>query len=53
MGIWFLSSSIAHQGAKHITKLTAVNEKTIDESNEFQNSNIRFNIGTTINLPLG
>jgi POT family proton-dependent oligopeptide transporter len=29
MGIWFLSSSIAHQAGKHIAKLTTVNEKTI------------------------
>ncbi|MDO5104407.1 peptide MFS transporter [Capnocytophaga sp.] len=40
MGIWFLSSSIAHQGGKHISKLTTVNEKTIVESDAFQNSDI-------------
>ncbi|CEN39152.1 peptide MFS transporter [Capnocytophaga cynodegmi] len=40
MGIWFLSSSIAHQGGKHISKLTTVNEKTIVESSAFQNSDI-------------
>ncbi|MBM3430220.1 MAG: peptide MFS transporter, partial [Bacteroidetes bacterium] len=44
MGIWFLSSSIAHQGGKHIAKLTTVNEKTIVESNEFQSSDIDPNI---------
>ncbi|MFM7301645.1 MAG: oligopeptide:H+ symporter, partial [Crocinitomicaceae bacterium] len=44
MGIWFLSSSIAHQGGKHIAKLTTVNEKTIVESNEFQTSDIDPNI---------
>lgn len=36
MGIWFLSSSIAHQGGKHIAKLTAVDEKGIIASAEFQ-----------------
>jgi POT family proton-dependent oligopeptide transporter len=40
MGIWFLSSSIAHQGGKHIAKLTTVNEKTIVESDAFQNSDL-------------
>ncbi|MFK8289257.1 peptide MFS transporter [Capnocytophaga canimorsus] len=40
MGIWFLSSSIAHQGGKHISKLTTVNEKTIVESDTFKNSDI-------------
>lgn len=29
MGIWFLSSSIAHQAGKHIAKLTTVSEKSI------------------------
>ncbi len=29
MGIWFLSSSIAHQAGKHIAKLTAVDEAQI------------------------
>ncbi|QOR73531.1 peptide MFS transporter [Cruoricaptor ignavus] len=38
MGIWFLSSSIAHQGGKHIAKLTTVNEKTIVQSDAFRNS---------------
>jgi hypothetical protein len=36
MGIWLLSSSLAHQGGKHIAKLTTVNEKTIVESESFQ-----------------
>ncbi|MCS7036162.1 MAG: peptide MFS transporter [Saprospiraceae bacterium] len=36
MGIWFLSSSIAHQGGKHIAKLTAVDEAGIIASAEFQ-----------------
>ena len=40
MGIWFLSSSIAHQGGKHIATLTTVNEQTIVESDAFRNSNI-------------
>mgnify|MGYP000061652884 FL=1 len=35
-GIWFLSSSIAHQGGKHIAKLTTVSEKTIVEGENFQ-----------------
>lgn len=35
MGIWFLSSSIAHQAGKHIAKLTTVNEQTIVESKSF------------------
>ena len=38
MGIWLLSSSLAHQGGKHIAKLTTVNEKTIVESESFQKS---------------
>lgn len=37
MGIWFLSSSIAHQAGKHIAKLTTVNEKTIVSGGEFAN----------------
>jgi POT family proton-dependent oligopeptide transporter len=37
MGIWFLSSSIAHQGGKHIAKLTAVNEVKIVQSESFKN----------------
>ncbi|GET49138.1 hypothetical protein RCZ02_19690 [Capnocytophaga felis] len=40
MGVWFLSSSIAHQGGKHIAKLTTVNEKSIVESSAFQNAEI-------------
>ncbi len=36
MGIWFLSSSIAHQGGKHIAKLTAVDEIKIISSASFQ-----------------
>jgi len=36
MGIWFLSSSIAHQGGKHIAKLTAVDEVGIIAGQEFQ-----------------
>ncbi len=36
MGIWFLSSSIAHQGGKHIAKLTAVDEIKIVASSSFQ-----------------
>jgi len=36
MGIWLLSSSLAHQGGKHIAKLTTVNEKTIVESESFK-----------------
>ncbi len=38
MGIWFLSSSIAHQAGKHIAKLTTVSEKTIVEDNAFVES---------------
>lgn len=38
MGIWFLSSSIAHQGGKHIAKLTTVSEETIVKSEAFINS---------------
>lgn len=38
MGIWFLSSSIAHQGGKHIAKLTTVSEETIVKSDAFRNS---------------
>ncbi len=36
MGIWFLSSSIAHQAGKHIAKLTAVNEAEIIKGDSFQ-----------------
>jgi POT family proton-dependent oligopeptide transporter len=39
-GIWFLSSSIAHQAGKHIAKLTTVSEKTILSTKDFQNSDI-------------
>lgn len=38
MGIWLLSSSLAHQGGKHIAKLTTVNEKTIVQSDAFKTS---------------
>ena len=38
MGIWLLSSSLAHQGGKHIAKLTTVNEKTIVQSDAFKAS---------------
>ncbi len=38
MGIWFLSSSIAHQAGKHIAKLTTVSEKSIVQSAEFTES---------------
>ena len=38
MGIWFLSSSIAHQAGKHIAKLTTVSEKSIVEDNAFTES---------------
>ena len=36
MGIWFLSSSIAHQGGKHIAKMMAVDEGKIVASASFQ-----------------
>jgi POT family proton-dependent oligopeptide transporter len=36
MGIWFLSSSIAHQAGKHIAKLTAVDEAKIVQSESFR-----------------
>jgi POT family proton-dependent oligopeptide transporter len=39
-GIWFLSSSIAHQAGKHIAKLTTVSEKTIIASDDFQASEV-------------
>lgn len=48
MGIWFLSSSIAHQGGKHIAKFTTVNEKTIVESDAFQNSDLDSNFITML-----
>ncbi|MFZ9699958.1 MAG: peptide MFS transporter [Flavobacteriales bacterium] len=38
MGIWFLSSSIAHQAGKHIAKLTTVSEKSIVEDKAFTES---------------
>jgi POT family proton-dependent oligopeptide transporter len=38
MGIWFLSSSIAHQAGKHIAKLTAVNEAQIMTKESFQSN---------------
>ena len=44
MGIWFLSSSIAHQGGKHIAKLTTVSEETIIRSEAFKNSEINADI---------
>ncbi|HHM20822.1 MAG TPA: MFS transporter, partial [Bacteroidetes bacterium] len=36
MGIWFLSSSIAHQGGKHIAKMMAVDEAKVVASESFQ-----------------
>ena len=36
MGIWFLSSSIAHQAGKHIANFTAVNEQEIVQSDSFR-----------------
>jgi proton-dependent oligopeptide transporter, POT family len=36
MGIWFLSSSIAHQAGKHIAKLTTVNEAKIMGNDSFK-----------------
>ena len=48
MGIWFLSSSIAHQGGKHIAKFTTVNEKTIVESEAFKNSDLDSNFITLL-----
>lgn len=36
MGIWFLSSSIAHQAGKHIAKLTTVSEAKIMEMESFK-----------------
>ncbi|HFA50703.1 MAG TPA: MFS transporter [Bacteroidetes bacterium] len=36
MGIWFLSSSIAHQAGKHIAKLMAVDEAKVVASASFQ-----------------
>ena len=37
MGIWFLSSSIAHQAGKHIARFTAVEEAEILVSESLQN----------------
>lgn len=37
MGIWFLSSSIAHQGGKHIAAFTTVNEATVIKEESFKN----------------
>lgn len=48
MGIWFLSSSIAHQGGKHIAKLTTVNEKVIVESQSFREADINPNIKSVV-----
>lgn len=48
MGVWFLSSSIAHQGGKHIASLTTVNEKTIVESEAFKSSDIDTNIKSVL-----
>ncbi|MFN4082530.1 MAG: peptide MFS transporter [Bacteroidia bacterium] len=36
MGIWFLSSSIAHQAGKHIAKLTTVSESKIITNESFK-----------------
>ncbi len=36
MGIWFLSSSIAHQAGKHIAKLTSVDESAIVQGESFK-----------------
>jgi proton-dependent oligopeptide transporter, POT family len=36
MGIWFLSSSIAHQAGKHIAKLTTVSESQIMAGDSFK-----------------
>lgn len=36
MGIWFLSSSIAHQAGKHIAKLTSVDESAIVQGESFR-----------------
>jgi proton-dependent oligopeptide transporter, POT family len=47
-GIWFLSSSIAHQGGKHIAKLTSVDEKAIVESQSFINCGADENIKSLI-----
>jgi proton-dependent oligopeptide transporter, POT family len=36
MGIWFLSSSIAHQAGKHIAKLTTISESQIMAGDSFK-----------------
>ncbi|MCO6495170.1 MAG: peptide MFS transporter [Bacteroidetes bacterium] len=36
MGIWFLSSSIAHQGGKHIAEFTTVDEAKIIQDEQFK-----------------
>jgi len=38
MGIWLLSSSLAHQGGKHIAKLTTIDASTIVQSDSFKNN---------------
>ena len=48
MGIWLLSSSLAHQGGKHIAKLTTVNEKTIVESDAFKTSQMDEDVKTVL-----
>lgn len=48
MGIWLLSSSLAHQGGKHIAKLTTVNEKTIVQSDAFKASEMEEDIKTLL-----
>ncbi len=48
MGIWLLSSSLAHQGGKHIAKLTTVNEKTIVQSDAFKASKMDEDVKTLL-----
>ena len=48
MGIWLLSSSLAHQGGKHIAKLTTVNEKTIVQSDAFKTSTMDEDVKTLL-----
>ena len=48
MGIWLLSSSLAHQGGKHIAKLTTVNEKTIVQSDAFKTSKMDEDVKTLL-----
>ena len=48
MGIWLLSSSLAHQGGKHIAKLTTVNEKTIVQSDAFKISQMDEDVKTVL-----